>query len=219
MTRPLLEFVARRADRAREQHRAEPALSGHSISGSARQDRGDRRTLRTTRNGQSSELAADLVVDASSRGALTLDLLDRVGLPRPKETANRHRPALCDGDVRDTVFRRPLTGARCCIGLPPRAAAAGCLSQSRTTAGKSISPTCMAEPCLKTSGTSSDLPGRCERRRFMPRSRTPYPSVQFTGSSFRAAFAGASRRLSVFRIVCCRSAMRSADSIRRSARE
>ena len=59
---------------------------------------------------------------------------------------------------------RPLTGARCCIGLPPRAAAAGCLFQSRTTAGKSISPICMAEPCLKTSGTSSHLPGRCERQ-------------------------------------------------------
>ena len=59
---------------------------------------------------------------------------------------------------------RPLTGARCCIGLPPRAAAAGCSFQSRTTAGKSISPICMAEPCLKTSGTSSHLPGRCERQ-------------------------------------------------------
>ena len=111
---------------------------------------------------------------------------------------------------------RPLTGARCCIGLPPRAAAAGCLFRSRTTAGKSISPICMAEPCLKTSRTSSHLPGRCERRRFMPRSRTPYPSAQFSVSYFRAAFAGASRRLSAFQIVSCRSATRSAASIRQS---
>jgi 2-polyprenyl-6-methoxyphenol hydroxylase-like FAD-dependent oxidoreductase len=36
--------------------------------------------------GQSHELAADLVVDASSRGALTLDLLNGVGSSLPEET-------------------------------------------------------------------------------------------------------------------------------------
>jgi 2-polyprenyl-6-methoxyphenol hydroxylase-like FAD-dependent oxidoreductase len=85
MTRPLLEFVARRA----VQRESNIALNPHcrvtgfleapgkdAVAG-VRYERG---------NGQSHELAADLVVDASSRGALTLDFLDRVGLPRPKET-------------------------------------------------------------------------------------------------------------------------------------
>jgi hypothetical protein len=37
-------------------------------------------------DGRSNELAADLTVDASSRGILTLELLDKMGLPRPQET-------------------------------------------------------------------------------------------------------------------------------------
>lgn len=37
-------------------------------------------------DGTSVELAADLVVDASSRGTLTLELLDRLNLPRPEQT-------------------------------------------------------------------------------------------------------------------------------------
>jgi 2-polyprenyl-6-methoxyphenol hydroxylase-like FAD-dependent oxidoreductase len=85
MTRPLLEFVARRA----VQRESNIALNPHcrvtvlleapgkdAVTG-VRYERED---------GQSHELEADLVVDASSRGALTLDLLDRVGLPRPEET-------------------------------------------------------------------------------------------------------------------------------------
>ena len=36
--------------------------------------------------GDSTTLAADLVVDASSRGTLTLEALDAVGMPRPAET-------------------------------------------------------------------------------------------------------------------------------------
>ncbi|HTG08842.1 MAG TPA: hypothetical protein VK635_32955 [Bradyrhizobium sp.] len=35
--------------------------------------------------GGSQEIAADLVVDASSRGTLTLELLDQLGTPRPEE--------------------------------------------------------------------------------------------------------------------------------------
>jgi 2-polyprenyl-6-methoxyphenol hydroxylase-like FAD-dependent oxidoreductase len=85
MTRPLLEFVARRAVQRESNIALNPhcrvtnflkAPSNDAVAG-VRYERG---------NGQSHELAADLVVDASSRGALTLDFLDRVGLPRPKET-------------------------------------------------------------------------------------------------------------------------------------
>jgi flavin-dependent dehydrogenase len=36
-------------------------------------------------DGRGTELAADFIVDASSRGTLTLELLDRVALPRPEE--------------------------------------------------------------------------------------------------------------------------------------
>lgn len=37
-------------------------------------------------DGQTKELAADFVVDASSRGALTIEILDKIGAPRPQET-------------------------------------------------------------------------------------------------------------------------------------
>jgi 2-polyprenyl-6-methoxyphenol hydroxylase-like FAD-dependent oxidoreductase len=37
-------------------------------------------------DGETAELAANLVVDASSRGTLTMELLDQLGLPRPEET-------------------------------------------------------------------------------------------------------------------------------------
>jgi 2-polyprenyl-6-methoxyphenol hydroxylase-like FAD-dependent oxidoreductase len=84
MTRPLLELVARRL--IHEQNNI--ALKAHcratrflesptkdAVTG-VRYESVDGR----------SELAADFVIDASSRGALTLDLLDRVGLPRPEHT-------------------------------------------------------------------------------------------------------------------------------------
>jgi 2-polyprenyl-6-methoxyphenol hydroxylase-like FAD-dependent oxidoreductase len=85
MTRPLLEFVARRAVQRESNISLNPhcrvtnflKAPGNDAVAGVRYERG---------NGQSHELAADLVVDASSRGALTLDFLDRVGLPRPKET-------------------------------------------------------------------------------------------------------------------------------------
>jgi 2-polyprenyl-6-methoxyphenol hydroxylase-like FAD-dependent oxidoreductase len=85
MTRPLLEFVARRAVQRESNIALKPncrvtgflEAPGKDAVAGVRYERG---------NGQSHELAADLVVDASSRGALTLDFLDRVGLPRPKET-------------------------------------------------------------------------------------------------------------------------------------
>jgi 2-polyprenyl-6-methoxyphenol hydroxylase-like FAD-dependent oxidoreductase len=67
-------------------------------------------------DGRSRELAADLIVDASSRGALTLELLDKIGLPRPQETeisidlhyatAMFEIPPAAPGDWR-TVLHRP----------------------------------------------------------------------------------------------------------------
>ena len=85
MTRPLVEFVARRfVERQsnialRSRCRVTQLVESHNrnaVTG-VRYDEA---------NGRSNELAADFIVDASSRGALTLELLDRVGLLRPEET-------------------------------------------------------------------------------------------------------------------------------------
>lgn len=85
MTRPLVEFVARRfveqqknielRSRCRVTQLVESS-DRHAVTG-VRYDEA---------NGRSNELAADFIVDASSRGALTLELLDKVGLLRPQET-------------------------------------------------------------------------------------------------------------------------------------
>lgn len=85
MTRPLVEFVARRfverqsnialRSRCRVTQLVE-SPNRNAVTG-VRYDEA---------NGRSNELAADFIVDASSRGALTLELLDRVGLLRPEET-------------------------------------------------------------------------------------------------------------------------------------
>lgn len=85
MTRPLVEFVARRfveqqrnialRSRCRVTQLVE-SPDRHAVTGVRYDDA----------NGRSDELAADFIVDASSRGALTLELLDRVGLLRPQET-------------------------------------------------------------------------------------------------------------------------------------
>ena len=85
MTRPLVEFVARRfverqgniALRSRCRVTQLVELSNRNAVTAVRYDEP---------NGRSNELAADFIVDASSRGALTLELLDRVDLPRPQET-------------------------------------------------------------------------------------------------------------------------------------
>jgi 2-polyprenyl-6-methoxyphenol hydroxylase-like FAD-dependent oxidoreductase len=85
MTRPLVEFAVRRfveqqsnialRSRCRVTQLVE-SPDRNAITG-GRYDEANRR---------SSEIAADFIVDASSRGALTLELLDRVGLLRPQET-------------------------------------------------------------------------------------------------------------------------------------
>ncbi|QPF90359.1 FAD-dependent monooxygenase [Bradyrhizobium commune] len=85
MTRPLVEFVARRLveqqgnivlkSRCRATQLLESA--DHAAVTGVRYDEA---------SGGINELAADFIVDASSRGALTLELLDRMALPRPQET-------------------------------------------------------------------------------------------------------------------------------------
>lgn len=85
MTRPLMELVVRslveRQDNiVLKSHCRVTQLLGpveHAAANGVRYDEANER---------SNELAADFIVDASSRGALTLALLDRLGLPRPQET-------------------------------------------------------------------------------------------------------------------------------------
>ena len=85
MTRPLVEFVARslveRQPNISVQSRCRVTRLLASADGAAvtgvRFD---------SANGESAELAADLVIDASSRGTLTLELLNQIGSSRPEET-------------------------------------------------------------------------------------------------------------------------------------
>jgi len=85
MTRPLVEFVARRF----VERQGNIALRSRCRVTQFLES-SDRNAVTGVRydetNGRSNELAADFVVDASSRGALTLEFLDRVGMPRPQET-------------------------------------------------------------------------------------------------------------------------------------
>ena len=85
MTRPLMELVVRslvehQGNIVLKPHCCVTQLLGlveHAAVNGVRYDEANER---------SNELAADFIVDASSRGALTLALLDRLGLPRPQET-------------------------------------------------------------------------------------------------------------------------------------
>src|SRR5580658_4883241 len=85
MTRPLVEFVVRRSVEQqsnialKSRCRVTQFLESPNRAAVA----GVRYDIA---NGQSTELAADFIVDASSRGALTLEMLDKIGLPRPQET-------------------------------------------------------------------------------------------------------------------------------------
>ena len=85
MTRPLVEFVVRRF----VEQAGNIALKSHCRV-TQFLELSDRTGVSGVRyddaNGQSKELAADFIVDASSRGALTLEILDKIGMPRPQET-------------------------------------------------------------------------------------------------------------------------------------
>jgi 2-polyprenyl-6-methoxyphenol hydroxylase-like FAD-dependent oxidoreductase len=85
MTRPLVEFVARRL--VEQQHNIVLKSRCRVTRLLASAHRGAVTGIRYDEaDGRSNELAADLTVDASSRGILTLELLDKMGLPRPQET-------------------------------------------------------------------------------------------------------------------------------------
>lgn len=84
MTRPLVEFVLRRFVEQQGNIELKSRCRVTQFLESP-----NRTTVTGVRydvaNGQSNELAADFIVDASSRGALTLEMLDKIGLPRPQE--------------------------------------------------------------------------------------------------------------------------------------
>ena len=85
MTRPLIELVARRLI---EQDANIVMQAGCRVTRLLASP--DRSAVTGVcydlANGDNAELGADLVVDASSRGTLTLELLDHLELPRPEET-------------------------------------------------------------------------------------------------------------------------------------
>ena len=115
MTRPLLEFVMRRLIEKQSNIALMPHCRVTQFLESA-----DRTAVTGVRyddtDGRGAELAADFIVDASSRGTLTLELLDRVGLPRPEEmqigidlryaTAMFEIPSVAPSDWR-AVLHRP----------------------------------------------------------------------------------------------------------------
>lgn len=85
MTRPLLECVVRRLVEKECNITFKPRCRVTQLLKSP--ERNEVTGVRyDDADGRGNELAADFVVDASSRGFLTLDLLDSLGLPRPQET-------------------------------------------------------------------------------------------------------------------------------------
>jgi 2-polyprenyl-6-methoxyphenol hydroxylase-like FAD-dependent oxidoreductase len=84
MTRPLIESVVRRFLQQQANITLQPSCRVTRLLAAD-----DRTAVVGVRcemlGGGSQEIAADLVVDASSRGTLTLELLDQLGTPRPEE--------------------------------------------------------------------------------------------------------------------------------------
>jgi 2-polyprenyl-6-methoxyphenol hydroxylase-like FAD-dependent oxidoreductase len=85
MTRPLVEFTARRLVQAQANItlHSRCRVTGFLASSDQTSVTGVRYDIL---DDGSKEITADLVVDASSRGTLTLELLDIIGMPRPEET-------------------------------------------------------------------------------------------------------------------------------------
>jgi 2-polyprenyl-6-methoxyphenol hydroxylase-like FAD-dependent oxidoreductase len=85
MTRPLVEFVARGL--VEQQGNIAFQLRCRVTRFLTSPDQSEVVGVRyDAAGGESTTLAADLVVDASSRGTLTLEALDSIGMPRPAET-------------------------------------------------------------------------------------------------------------------------------------
>jgi 2-polyprenyl-6-methoxyphenol hydroxylase-like FAD-dependent oxidoreductase len=85
MSRPLIEFIVRQQVQYRANTTSREGCRVRELVGSP-----DRRTVVAVRcenpKGDAETLTADLVVDASGRGELTLALLEFCGLPSPQET-------------------------------------------------------------------------------------------------------------------------------------
>ena len=84
MTRPLIELTVRRLVEQQANITIQAGCRVTSLLAAA-----DRCAVTGVRydltDDESAELAADLVIDASSRGTLTMELLDRLNLPRPEQ--------------------------------------------------------------------------------------------------------------------------------------
>jgi hypothetical protein len=217
MTRPLLEFVVRRLI----ERQSNIALMSHcrvtqflespdrtAVTGIGYDDTGGRGT----------ELAADLVVDASSRGILTLELLNRVGLPRPEE-----RQIGIDLHYATAMFRIPPSA-------PPDWRAVLHRPSAQSGRGGLLVP--VENECWQVNlthmhgGTVPENVGDFIAFARTLRTQTIYDAIKDAvpiGPIYRFVFPcsirATLRRLSIFRIICCRSAMRSAALIRPSARE
>lgn len=117
MTRPLVESVVRRLV---ERKRGVQLLSRCRVTAlqCSKHKMSVSGVRYETSDGQSSILDADLVVDASSRGVVTLDLLDFLGLPRPVETEIG-----VDVGYATALFERPNDASRGWLGVIHRPAA------------------------------------------------------------------------------------------------
>ena len=155
-------------------------------------------------NGRSNDLPADLFVDASSRGSLTLALLDRLGLPRPKETeigidlryatGMFEIPSLAPCDWRAVLHRPSIQSGRGGLLVP--------VESNRwqvNLTGMHGEPENVAD--------FVSLAGSLRTRTIHDAIEGAIPVDRFTASAFPAAFAGILRRRTAFQTVCCRSAM------------
>ena len=102
-SRPLFELVTRR--RIEQQENIELLPKSRVTELIASQDGSSITGVRwESSDGQVHTLHADIIVDASGRGNLTLELLDAVGLPRPEETEIG-----IDQAYSTVIFDRPAT--------------------------------------------------------------------------------------------------------------
>ena len=104
-SRPLFELVTRRRIEQQENIELLPEcrVTGLIASQDGSAIKGVR--LESSR-GQTQTLHADIIVDASGRGTLTLELLDTLGFPRPEETEIG-----IDQAYSTAIFERPSTAS------------------------------------------------------------------------------------------------------------
>jgi 2-polyprenyl-6-methoxyphenol hydroxylase-like FAD-dependent oxidoreductase len=102
-SRPLFELVTRRRVEQQENIELLPACRVTGLIAS--QDDSAIKGVRwESSGGQTQTLHADIIVDASGRGTLTLELLDTLGFPRPEETEIG-----IDQAYSTLIFERPST--------------------------------------------------------------------------------------------------------------